>query len=325
MLTTMRISSSLVYSVFLFLALLTSFSCGKKGDPTLKSYERPESPANLRAIHREDKLYLLWNFPRAKEVDIAGFIILKSSGQGQEFEKLLHPGPEKRLHIDTGLSPGIEYRYKILSQNHKAVYSNDSNIISVSLLNTPSPPVQISFRAENNSLFLTWEDTGSSTLYNVYRTYEKGNYGLFPVNKSPLTENHFKDFFTVNKPVYYTIRSQNNTDIRDEGAASPELVVDPFELVPSAPTGLEYFIAPDRVFLYWNEPAETWVTGFRVYRKTEGMDYVLLGETQIPTFVDMQDPSTKRDYRVSAVGPSKEGTASEVKGIIFISGEQRFF
>ena len=318
--TKLNIASFFVYLLLFPLVFFTSVSCGKKGDPTLKSYERPDSPANLRAIHREDKLYLRWDFPRAKEADIASFVLLKSSGQGQEFEKLLHLGPEKRLHVDTEFSPEIVFHYKIISQNHKAVYSNDSNTVSLRPANTPAPPSNISFRVENNSLFLTWDSIGNSTRYNVYRSYEKGTYGLFPVNKSPLTENHFKDFFTADKPVFYKVRSQKNTDIRDEGAASSELVVNPFEFVPSAPTGLDYFIAADRVFLYWNEPAETWVTGFKVYRKTDGTEYVLLGETQIPTFVDRESPSTKRDYRVSAVGPAKEGAASEVNGILFISG-----
>lgn len=316
--TALRTLSSFVSIAFLVLAFVVSVSCGKKADPTLKAYEKPEPPSNLRLIHREDEIYLLWDFPKAHEPEIASFVILKSS-DGQEFEKLLHLGPEKRLYSDTGFSPGIEYRYKIISQNHKAVYSKDSNSISIIPLKTPEPPARISFRIENNSLFLNWEGTGSSTRYNVYRTYEKGSYGLFPVNKSPLTENHFRDFFTIKKPVYYTIRSLNNTDTRGEGASSSELAVNPFELVPSPPGGLDYFIAADRVFLYWNDPAETWVTGFRIYRRSDEKDYVLIGETQIPTFVDMESPSTRRDYRVTAIGPSQEGAAAEVQGIIFIS------
>ncbi len=316
----MKITRAIFFSpVFLLLLLFISVSCGKKGDPTLKAFEQPQTPSNLRAIHREDKLYLLWDFPKAAERTIAGFILLKSSGQDRGFEKLLHLPPDKRLHIDTDFSPGAEYDYKIISQSHTAVYGSDSNIISVTFLETPSPPASVTFRAEQNALFLSWQSTGP-VRYNVYRSYEKGNYGITPVNRSPLSENTFRDIFTTSKPVYYTIRSLKDTPVRNEGAPSPELTVNPFDFIPSAPKRLQSFATPDRVFLYWDEPAETWVTGFRVYRKSEGTDYILIGETQIPTFVDKENTSVKRDYRVTAVGPSREGPATELPGIVFAPG-----
>ncbi len=40
-------------SVICVLFLLAS--CGKKGEPVLKSYEKPDAPSGLRAIHGDDK------------------------------------------------------------------------------------------------------------------------------------------------------------------------------------------------------------------------------------------------------------------------------
>lgn len=70
----------------LLLLPLLLLSCGKKGPPTLKSYDRPDKPSLLSAIHREDSIILTWDFPKSKEETISGFLLLKSSGAG--FEKI---------------------------------------------------------------------------------------------------------------------------------------------------------------------------------------------------------------------------------------------
>src|SRR3989337_3925789 len=62
---------------FLLIFCLLIISCGKKGEPTLKSYEKPDPPSNLRAIHRESEIILLWDFPKNKENTIKGFYLMK--------------------------------------------------------------------------------------------------------------------------------------------------------------------------------------------------------------------------------------------------------
>ena len=84
----------------LVIIMLFSLSaCGKKGAPTLKEYEKPAPPTLLRAIHREDKIILQWNYTAEKSKPFADFIILRSSGA--EFKKLVYIGPDKRSYEDT--------------------------------------------------------------------------------------------------------------------------------------------------------------------------------------------------------------------------------
>lgn len=308
--------SSLLPFIFIFLSLLFFSSCGKKGAPTLKSYEKPEQPSLLRAIHREDKIILLWNFPKSKENLLEGFILLKSSDAG--FQKYSTLEKQARSYIETDFKEGIRYSYKIVSQNLRGIYSDDSNVINLTPLKAPTPPERPSFRTDGDGLNIIWGKGEKEGLYNIYKSYEKGAYGLYPLNTAPLTESSFKDTFDTTKPVYYTVRSLTDSEIRDEGYPSEELVVNPFEFVPSPPGDLQFFAAPDRVYLSWKEPAERWVTGFKVYRRIGNQDYVLIGETQIPAFLDKEKPATKRDYRVSATGPGKEGPAAEITGIVFI-------
>lgn len=295
--------------------LFSLAACGKKSAPTLKEYEKPAQPLLLRAIHREDKIILQWNYPSGKDKAVADFIILKSSGA--EFKKLAPIENSERSYEDTDFEAGGNYRYKIIARSFKGVYSDDSNIIGVNPLNPPSPPSNLSFAIRDNSLIISWEPAGKGIRYNIYKSLEKGKYGISPVNSTPVSESSFTDSFDINKPVYYTVKSLHATEIGDEGAPSGELEVDPSLLVPSDLKNVRYHAFADRVFLYWDNPGESWVTRFRIYRRTEGQAYLLVGETQIPVFADMEPPLTKRDYRLNAVGPAKEGPGTEIRDVIY--------
>jgi len=299
----------IIFTLFFLVA------CGKKGAPTLKEYEKPAPPSLLQAIHREERVILQWSYPAEKERALEDFIILKSSGA--EFKEFTHAEKNRRSYEDTNLEKGGNYRYKIIARNFKGVHSEDSNIIDIRLLDPPSPPSDLSFSIKNNTLILTWKPAGKDILYNVYKSFERGKYGMSPVNSSPISENSFKEAFVINKPVYYTVRSLHRSTIRDEGLPSGELAVDPSDLIPAPLKNCGYQTFPDKVYLLWDEPEESWVTRFRIYRRTAGQEYALIGETQIPVFVDNEPALTKRDYRVHAVGPSKEGPGVEIRDILY--------
>src|SRR3990170_4505558 len=174
----------LIFSYFLFLVIL--ISCGKKGEPTLKSYEKPDPPSNLRAIHRESEIILLWDFPKNKENTIKGFYLMKltplypplipplpkgdtegSKGSSGNFENVAFLEPDKRSHIDREFTTGSQYAYKIISQNLRGILSNDSNVVETepkALLLPPGKPV---YKIEYDLLTLTWEDVGNGIFYNI--------------------------------------------------------------------------------------------------------------------------------------------------------------
>lgn len=314
-------------------------SCGKKNDPTLKSYEKPDPPSGLRAIHRESEIILLWEFPKDKEPAIKGFYLMKIippnshthpfekgglrgiilKGGGMDFKRIAFLENDKRSYTDNDFKIGSIYKYKIVSQNLKGITSNDSNIIQIAPQTVPHPPGNILFKVEHDSLILSWESAGEKILYNIYKSNEKGMYHLMPVNKEPIKGTSFRDNFDIKRPVYYTIRSLAGCDIRDEGPASEEVEINPLEFVPYFPSGLQAITAKEHVYLSWKEAPETWVVSYKVYReinKKEG--FICIGETHTPAFLDKDRPSTKRNYRVTALGPSKEGPPAEVRDVVFI-------
>lgn len=299
-----------------FLVCFVLVSCGKKGEPTLKSYEKPDPPSNLRAVHRESEIILLWDFPQNKEQAIKGFYLMKS--READFERIFLE-PYKRSYRDKDFEINHKYKYKIISQNLRGITSNDSNIIEVEPKDLPAPPSRLLFKVVYDSLTLTWEDIGGEVLYNIYKSNKRGLYPFMPLNKEPIKGTAFRDRFDIGKPVYYTIRSLRGGDIWDEGPASEELEVDPSEFVPSPPERLQVVVKEEGVYLIWKEAPETWVVGYKVYRETDKKEgFVFIGETSVPTYFDNEKPLTKRNYRVTALGPSKEGPASEIRDVVFV-------
>jgi len=314
--------------LFLFCLILTACSmlcsCGKKGNPTLKSYEKPVPPAALSALHRESEILIFWSFLKDKEQEIKGFYLMKAispprSAGNAVFQKIAFLKNDIRHYIDKDFKTGTTYEYKIVSRNLRDVTSNDSNIVRISPEAVPSPPGNIQFKAEHDSLILSWKSAGDKIFYNIYKSNGKGKYQLMPVNKKPVKENSFRDNFDTVNPVYYTIRSVTEDDTRDEGPASEEIVVDPSEFIPSSPSDIQAVVTKQNVYLSWKEPPETWVTGYKVYREINRKEgFVLIGETQTPAYLDKDRPSTKRSYRVTALGPSKEGPPVEIRNVVFV-------
>ncbi len=269
----------------------------------------------VRAYHREDTITISWTFPEDREDMTEDFALLRASDG--VFRRIAFPASTARTYSDTHFMAGVHYRYKIVARNHHGMLSNDSNILAVTPLQLPAPPKDISFVVKGNSAILSWQGDGKDLCYNIYKGFKKGSYSTSPANASPLSVDSFTDSLDIKRIVYYSIRSMVKSDIINEGPPSAGLEVDPFALVPSAPQGLRAFPAPDRVILYWDEAAEPWVTGFRVYRRIGAGPYELIGQTQIPAFVDTEPPSTKRDYRVTAAGPGKESPGAEAGDIVY--------
>ena len=317
-----------IYHLLLIIALLFFLcSCGKKGEPTLRSYEKPHPPSGLRAIHRESEITLLWDFPEDKEQSIKGFYLMKSTlpqppflkGGGGDYERIAFLGSNIRSYTDSNFKIGFEYKYKIISQNVNGITSNDSNIIYIKLKSPPAPPENLSFKIEYDSLLLTWKSAGKEILYNIYKGNNKGLYPLMPLNKEPIKETFYRDNFDIKKPVYYIIRSLIGGDVWDEGASSEEVGISPSEFVPSSPVDPQAVVTEENIYLMWKESPETWVVGYRVYREiNKGEGFIFIGETQTPAFLDKDKPLTKRNYRVTAMGPSKESPPAEIRDVVFI-------
>ncbi|HYQ47707.1 MAG TPA: hypothetical protein VEP69_01460, partial [Thermodesulfovibrionales bacterium] len=94
---TLRIIRLTMIAAF-FLSAIFLCSCGKKGDPTLTTFVKPEAPSSLTAMHREGTIMLQWQYERSQERLVAEFIVLRSIGS--DFEKLSHLDRTQRKFVD---------------------------------------------------------------------------------------------------------------------------------------------------------------------------------------------------------------------------------
>ncbi|MBM4139904.1 MAG: hypothetical protein FJ242_00190 [Nitrospira sp.] len=307
-------SLKFLISFFLFLSFCFFVSCGKKGPPTLKAYEKPEKPPGITAIHREERIILSWSYPDNLKHTLKGFQVLRSESDG--FEKVAFIKNDQSLFIDTTFKLNVTYQYKVIAQNLKDVLSNDSNIITVIPKALPSPPENIRFTITSDSIELHWSSSGEGVCYNIYKTTEKDKYADTPLNREPICMVSFRDtFLFLDRTVYYKIRALLNTIIRDEGYASAELEITPSHFIPSAPSDLRVVKGDDKVYLLWKENTETWIKGYRIYRKRDGeTEFSPIGEVTTPTFTDTAKSNKKVWYMIRALGYLREsdGIVGEV-------------
>lgn len=295
--------------------LLLQPACGSKAPPSLKAYEKPGIPATLAAEHREDKIILRWTYPDNLRKDLKGFNILRS--EADVFERIGFVKNDAGSFNDTAFKLNTAYSYKVIAQSLKEVVGNASNIIKASPLPLPLPPQDVVAHIGPESVELSWKASGGGICYNIYKTTEKGRYGPVPQNKPPVCGGSFKDSIaltgSVYYPVYYVVRALHNTDIWDEGHVSKEVEINPADFIPDVPSDLRVVIGENKVYLIWKENAESWVSGYRVYRKIYGdADFNLLGEVKMPSFTDtemVKAVDKKVWYGIRALGPYKESEA----------------
>ena len=292
--------------------LFLATACGKKGDLTLRAFEKPAAAGNISALHRDNEINIFWQYPAHEMQRIKGCQVMRSDDGGIIFKELAFLNPDKLLYVDKNFAVGREYYYKIRCLSVRNIYSDDSAVIKVIPLPLPQKPEDISYKVENDSIKIHWRQA-ADLKYNIYKSFQKGDYSISPLNNEPLSENYFNDKIETGKTVYYTVRALLGTEIRDEGPPSEELEVNPASFVPSRPSGLKHIPVEKASYLLWKENPEAWVKGYRVYRKRLIDDnFVLIGEPAAPVFADAEPLASKTVYYITAVGPVKESLPSEM-------------
>ena len=287
-------------------------SCGRKGDPTLRSFEKPSPVTNIKAVHREDEIIISWDYPSSERDNIKGFYVERAEGAPNfTSPPLSFLKNDASRYTDKGFKLKTEYFYKIRVYSLRDVISDDSPLVKVRPLPLYEPPTGLSYVLTNESVKIQWDRLCNSISYNLYKSHEKGKYSASPFNSAPLKDNFINDKVDMNKPVYYTVRALQDTAIRDEGYPSAELEVSPGSFVPSRPSGLKYVIGDKKVYLMWDENSETWLKGYRIYRKrASDPEFSPAGESVTPAFADNEQLTSTTYYHVTALGPEKESIAS---------------
>lgn len=315
----MKFRQRLLLLLLLICSALFIGSCGRKGDPTLKTFEKPMPVKEIRAVHREDELIISWSYPASERAKIKGFYIEKADIKNQEsgvrspeFKNITFLKNDVSQFVDKNFKTKQEYFYRIRVYSLRDIISDESPILKIKPLPLPDRPTGLKYSVTKDSVVIKWDWVCDEFKYNIYKSYEKGRYPASPLNNIPITATSFSDKVEKDKPAYYTVRALLDTNIKDEGYPSEELEVNPETFIPSQPHNLKYVPSEKKVYLMWDENPEVWVKGYRIYRR-KGMEaeFKLIGESTLPAFTDNEPLSSKRSYYITAVGSGKEGIPSE--------------
>ncbi len=286
----------------LVVSLLLLAACGRKAPPRLPTYERPPAPTSLEAVRREGKVLLNWDYPTRELRFVREFQVMRSG-------KVLGSA-EGMVYSDWAVEPGKRYEYEVFALSTGGIISEASAQAEVEVAHVPDAPEALSAEVVDKGVKLSWIHLGEELLFNVYRSYEDPKELLRPVNREPLRETGFIDNPLMQGTVYYAVRALLGGPERNEGPASEVVKVNPDEFVPAAPKGLKAVKAGAKVLLAWKENPEMWVRAYRIYRASGDGDYVAIGESRTPSFIDGEIPEGEVLYKVRAVGPSVEGPFS---------------
>ncbi len=308
--------AQLILFVVLGLFIATS-ACGKKGPPTLKAFEPPKSVTSLSVMRIGEPLTISWDYPLSDRKGLKGFILTRSSQDG-EVERNLSPDTSE--YTDSDIKVLETYRYRIRAVNKKGIVAEPSKEIEAIICPVPLPPTNVGFKVHNDTVELSWEPSkrdgqdlgrcGGPIRYNVYRTDTKS---LVPINDSPLETSSFKVPVPTERPAYYTIRPIVNTGFAQIGPPSVAIVVNPADFVPSTPRIINTATNDGRVFIFWEESPERWVRGYRVYKKTSSGEFKPVSVVNTPVFTEQSSNEREVSYRVSSIGPVRESLPVEVK------------
>jgi len=289
--------------LILFIFVLSILSCGKKAPPKLPHYESPPAPKSLSAIHREDKIYLNWTYPGKIHL-LEGFNVFRSDEEGS-FKKI---ASVKETSYSEVVEPKRHYKYRVSARSIEGIEGKPSEPIEIYTKEVPPPPIGVSFSIGSEYITIRWGHIENGVLFNIYKGTEGGDYGLSPINNAPIYETEFNDLIDTNSPVYYIIRALRGGELRDESLPSSVIVIRPEDFVPSPPTNLRVIKVEGASVIEWAENPERWVMGYRIYKIKNG-EMSLAGESPTPAFSDISPPEGV-SYRVSAIGPVKEGALS---------------
>ncbi len=285
-----------ILSIFLSLLIFLCpfYGCGKKALPSYKRLKVARPVENLNYLIRPEGVILSWQYPYTR--DGIYFVIYRKD---KDMEKLGET--DKNIFIDnTSLSNGSR-EYVIVSTYNEGIKAEQRIVIES--LPLPEAPSTFNFKIMDEEIILSW-DGREGCLYNVYNIPSENKEEL--LNREPLSVNFFKI-----APVPEQTRIIRLRCARDSVEGYPaEIIIRPEDYIPEKPEGLRYVLVDGNVVLTWKENPEKWIRGYRIYRDT-GSGFVLAGETVYPLFEDRLNGLKRIYYRITALGPSKEGPYSD--------------
>ncbi len=334
-------------------------ACGKVGDPLPPLSTIPRPILDLMVQQQGQKMMLSWTMPQFNvDGSSAGTIssinifrlIRHRDGSSPAFPSVnFDSSPWKSVQLrelndknDQGkivlldlmedLKPeeiiGREVSYALAVLNNKQKSSGFSNVVTLPIVPTPLPPRKLNFGLNEKFVEVRWipSDKGIDGLevtfevkFNLYRSVKSGVYESTPINSTPISENHFRDWSTgLGKKTYYKVRaviktSQGVIESQDSDEAS---IINNDIYPPTIPKQLTIVSTQTSLDLIWFPNPEIDIAGYHIYRKEKKSRFIRI-TSDLVRQTSFSDSTVRKDtnyfYKVTAIDQSKnESSYSEV-------------
>ena len=280
-----------------------------------KTPEAPDpallAPANLTAELVDGRVSLGWDAPAEDAGSVTGYEVLRARGEDAPGTLVADTGSAATTYTDaTADAPGESYAYRV-----KAIRDGERSQASgeaVIQLPDPPPPAPsgLAARLGRGGVVLRWqapaEDAGSVTSYEILRARGKGELTIL-VADTGNAATAYTDATAGGASESYAYRVRAVRGV-ERSADSNEARV---QLPPAAPRWAPGTASHDAVTLYWADPQDDSITGYRILRREStangpGRFVAIAGDTVSRDTAytdDTVEPERFYVYRVHAISP----------------------
>jgi len=180
----------------------------------------PAAPAGLTATAGNAQVTLSWTASSGA----TSYNIYRSTTSGGEGSTPIATGVSGTSFINTGLTNGTTYFYKVAAVNSAGTSPLSSEASATPQVSVPPAPTGLTTTAGNADVSLTWTASSGATSYNIYRSTTSGGEGSTPIATGVSTTSYTDTGLTNGTTYYYEVAA---VDAAGPGAKSAEASATP--------------------------------------------------------------------------------------------------
>ena len=276
----------------------------------------PQAPSGLSAELADGQVVLSWDPPAEDADTVTGYEILRAEGQGELSTLVSDTGNTATTYTDaTVASSGASYAYRVkaIRDEERSAASNETWV----LLKPAIPTGMTAGTVAHNSVTLTWDEPNDDSItgYAVVRWtlgYNATGFVTIAADTGTADPSYTDETVEPENEYLYHVRAINT---QGESKQSEWLRVHtpaaPDGQPPAAPQQVLNGAGHDMVLLFWLDPQDDSITGYRILRAdvvdgVQGEFAILIEDTgnADTSYTDETvEAETSYVYRVLAINP----------------------